>query len=88
MSQFEHRDGGFTFRIAPLDSFSSRQVAVIIRTPEHAANATGAYVRDGLVLQEPSNGYPVVFVQTRQPLALAAFASYPCRPAGRRTGGQ
>jgi len=61
-----HDDAGLTFDTVPFDSWSGRQCAVIVRSPDHAHDATR---KDGLHLDSFSY-YPVVFIQTRGLLAL------------------
>jgi hypothetical protein len=60
-------DKGFCFHTARLDTWSGRRVAVIIRTADNQRAATR---QDGVAIDEFSY-YPVVFIQTSPPLALA-----------------
>ena len=71
MNRYATSDG-FTFEDVPFDAWSGRQVAHIARTPEIAAIGTMA---DGLHLDQGTNHYPVVFVQTRPLLALPERAA-------------
>lgn len=76
-----YRDASLGFHTMKLDDYSSRSAAVIIRDGEARGRAAEHAQRDGWHLNT-FPGYPVMLITTIV-LALPAFASYPCRPAGR-----